>query len=107
MTYSALAESCLMRSLDPTTPVLPIGVSRHFRAAACVHSVTSPNKLTVNGLAKVRSRLRVNKHFKNEKTGTGPVGIIVQEKEIRPFAGRRPEVDSVRMQDTFHVTYRS
>jgi len=31
--------SCVMRSLNPTTPVLPIGVFRHFRAAACVHSV--------------------------------------------------------------------
>jgi len=61
MTYSALAESCLMRSLDPTTPVLPIGVSRHFRAAAYVHSVTSPNKLTVNGPAKVRTQARGNK----------------------------------------------
>ena len=26
-------------------PVLPIGVSRHFWAAACFQSVTSPNKL--------------------------------------------------------------
>ena len=33
-----------MRSLIPTTPALPIGVSRHFRAAACIHPVTSPNK---------------------------------------------------------------
>ncbi len=41
-----------MRSLNPTTPVLPIGVFRHFRAAASVHSVTSPNKLTVNGRGK-------------------------------------------------------
>jgi hypothetical protein len=34
-----------MRSLNPTTPALPIGVFRHFRAAAYVQSVTSPNKL--------------------------------------------------------------
>jgi hypothetical protein len=34
-----------MRSLNPTTPALPIGVFRHFRAAASVQSVTSPNKL--------------------------------------------------------------
>jgi len=52
-------ESCVMRSLNPTTPVLPIGVSRHFRAAACVHSVTSPNKLTVNGRRKSSKTLLV------------------------------------------------
>lgn len=48
-----------MRSLNPTTPVLPIGVFRHFRAAACVHSVTSPNKLTVNGRPKSNECLHV------------------------------------------------
>ena len=36
-----------MRCLNPTKPALPIGVSRRFRAAAYVHSVTSLNKLTV------------------------------------------------------------
>jgi len=38
-----------MQSLISTMPVLPIGVSRHFRAAAFVHSVTSPNKLKMRG----------------------------------------------------------
>ncbi len=33
-----------MLSLNPAKPVQPIGVSRHFRAAACVHSVASPNR---------------------------------------------------------------
>ncbi len=45
-----------MRCLNPTTPVLPIGVFRHFRAAASVHSVTSPNKLTVNGRRKSKEQ---------------------------------------------------
>lgn len=45
-----------MQSLIPTMPVTPIGVSRHFRAAACVHSVTSPNKLTVNGRRKSKEQ---------------------------------------------------
>jgi len=48
-----------MRCLNPTTPVLPIGVFRRFRAAASVHSVTSPNKLTVNGRRKSKEQALV------------------------------------------------
>ncbi|TVR71205.1 MAG: hypothetical protein EA408_09370 [Marinilabiliales bacterium] len=34
-----------MPSLNPAGPVLPIGVCGRFWAAACVHSVASPNRL--------------------------------------------------------------
>lgn len=49
--------SCIMQCLIPTKPVIPIGVSRHFRAAAFVHSVTSPNKHRTNLRSKNKKKV--------------------------------------------------
>jgi len=39
--------SYLKHGLNPTMPVLPLGVSRQFRAVACVLLGASPNKFPI------------------------------------------------------------
>lgn len=71
-----------MRSLNPTMPVLPIGVFRHFRAAASVHSVTSPNKLTVQSdVAKLKNTGLVE--FSGHRI---PVNLIKKNRDQAGFS---------------------